>query len=54
MNSWAAMAILVGILALVLIGAFLLIWRRDQTRSHEVADDPSRFTADSRDRSPDQ
>jgi hypothetical protein len=55
MENAFVMAILVGILALVLVGAFLMIWKRDQSRSKEVSEDSGRFTADpsGHDRSPD-
>jgi hypothetical protein len=41
------MAVLVGILAVILVGAFLAVWLRDKNRSQEVADDPGRLDTDS-------
>lgn len=40
-----AMAVLLGILVPVLLGAFLFLWRRDKERSDKVADDPERLDA---------
>lgn len=46
MGSAAWMAVLIGVLAVILVGAFLAVWMRDRNRSHEVADDQGRFEAD--------
>jgi hypothetical protein len=46
MGSATAMAVLVGILAVILVGAFLIVWMRDKNRSQEVAEDPERLDTD--------
>ena len=43
MNSALPMAILIGIVALLLIGFFLMLWKKDKDRSHSVSDDSGRF-----------
>jgi hypothetical protein len=40
------MAVLIGILAVILVGAFLAVWLRDKGRSNDVADDAGRFDTD--------
>jgi hypothetical protein len=50
MGPFSAMAILVGVLAVVLIGAFLFLWNRDKSRSDSVADNPERLDTDSHNR----
>ena len=47
MGSFAAMAIVVGVLAVVMIAVFAFLWTRDKNRSNAVADDPARLDADS-------
>jgi hypothetical protein len=47
MGSFAAMAIVVGVLAVVMIGVFMFLWTRDRNRSNSVAGDPERFDTDS-------
>lgn len=47
MGSATSMAILIGVLALILVGAFLAVWTRDRNRSHEQAGDPGRTDTDS-------
>ena len=47
MGSFAAMAIVVGVLAVVMIGVFMFMWTRDKNRSNFVADDPARQDTDS-------
>ena len=47
MGSFATMAIVVGVLAVVLIGVFVFLWTRDKSRSDSVADDPARMDTDS-------
>ena len=47
MGSFAAMAIVVGVLAVVMIAAFAFLWTRDKDRSNSVADDPERLDTDS-------
>jgi nitrogen fixation-related uncharacterized protein len=43
MGSFAAMGILVGVLAVVMIGVFAFLWTRDKNRSDTEAVDPERF-----------
>jgi len=40
------MAILLGVLAVILVGAFLAVWMRDKRRSHETAHDSGRLDSD--------
>jgi hypothetical protein len=47
MDGATGMAILIGILAVILVGAFLAVWMRDKGRSNEVADDSGRLDSDS-------
>jgi hypothetical protein len=46
MGSATSMAILIGVLALILVGAFLAVWTRDRNRSHEQSGDPARTDTD--------
>jgi hypothetical protein len=46
MGSFASMAIVVGVLAVVLIAVFVFLWSRDKNRSDSVADDPARMDTD--------
>jgi hypothetical protein len=46
MDSVTAMAVLIGILAVVLVGGFIAVWMRDKGRSNEVADDAGRLDTD--------
>ncbi len=46
MNNALAMGVVVGILALIMVGAFLVVWLRDRNRSQEVSGDVQRFGAD--------
>ena len=48
MNSAGAMAIFLVILAVLIIGAFLLVWGRDKGRSQSVADASERLNTDSK------
>jgi nitrogen fixation-related uncharacterized protein len=50
MGPFATMAILVGVLAVVLIGVFLFLWTRDKSRSDSVAENPERLHTDSHNR----
>jgi len=36
------MAVLIGVLAVIMVAAFLVVWLRDRNRSQDVADDPER------------
>ena len=47
MGSFATMAFVFGLMAVLLIGGFLFMWTRDTNRSNAVADDPERFDTDS-------
>ncbi len=40
------MIVLVIVLAVILVGGFLVVWLRDKNRSHAVAEDSGRFDAD--------
>ncbi|WP_162529687.1 hypothetical protein [Nocardioides caldifontis] len=42
----APMVVLVIVLAVILVGGFLVLWKRDKDRSHEVAEDSGRFNSD--------
>ena len=46
MSSAGAVAILVGILAVVMVVVFLTVWGRDKRRSEKVADNPERLNTD--------
>ena len=46
MGSFAAMAIVIVVLAVILIGAFVFLWTRDKNRSQSVADNPERLHTD--------
>jgi hypothetical protein len=48
MSSFAAMSVLVGVLALALLGYFAVMWTKDKGRSDEESADPSRLDADTR------
>lgn len=41
-----AMAVLLVVLAIVLVGGFMTVWKRDKDRSEDVAEDPSRLDTD--------
>jgi len=45
MGPWA-MAILLGVLAVALVGAFLAVWLRDKSRSETVSADSDRSRTD--------
>jgi uncharacterized membrane protein YqiK len=40
------MVVLVIVLAVILVGGFLVVWMRDKNRSHAVAEDSGRFDGD--------
>jgi hypothetical protein len=40
------MVVLVLVLAVILVGGFLVVWMRDKNRSNAVAEDSGRFEAD--------
>jgi hypothetical protein len=42
MGSTAWAAVLMVVVAVVIAGAFILLWVRDKDRANEVADDPER------------
>ena len=44
--EFTAMAILLGILVVVLLGGFFFAWKRDKNRSDDVADDAGRLDTD--------
>jgi preprotein translocase subunit YajC len=46
MNSAGAVAVLVIVLAVVMVGMFMTIWSRDQKRSQKVADNNERLDTD--------
>ncbi len=46
MNSFAIMAVLIVVVAVILIGVFIALWTRDKSRSDEVADDGTRLDTD--------
>lgn len=46
MTSTAWAAVLLGILAVVIVAAFILLWVRDKDRADEMADDPERLDTD--------
>ena len=46
MGSFATMAFVFGIVAVLLIGGFLFMWTRDKNRSQKVADDTERLRTD--------
>lgn len=46
MSSFAAMSVLVGVLALVLLGYFAFMWTKDKGRSDEERGDSSRLHTD--------
>ncbi|HET6562317.1 MAG TPA: hypothetical protein VFG72_10615 [Marmoricola sp.] len=43
MGSFATMAFVFGIVAVLLIGVFMFLWTRDKGRSNDVADNPERL-----------
>ena len=43
MDSFAVMAVVIGVLALVLLGYFALLWTKDKGRSDEEAGDAARM-----------
>lgn len=43
MNSAFAVAVLIGVLAVILAVAFFVVWSRDAKRNDAVADDESRL-----------
>jgi hypothetical protein len=45
-DSFGMMAVLVGVLALVLLGYFAVMWNKDRDRSKEESRDAERFDAD--------
>jgi hypothetical protein len=47
MGSFATMAFVFGLMAVLLVGAFLFLWTRDKSRSDTEAADPERFDTDS-------
>ena len=49
LGPWA-MGILMVVLAVVIIGAFALVWHHDRNRSDGVSEDPSRQRTDRRTR----
>jgi hypothetical protein len=46
MDGVMGMTILLGIVALLLVGFFMAFWKRDKDRSRDVSDDSGRFQAD--------
>jgi hypothetical protein len=46
MDSFAMMAVLVGVLALVLLGFFAVMWNKDKDRSREESHDAARLDTD--------
>jgi flagellar basal body-associated protein FliL len=46
MDSFAMMAVLIGVLALVLLGYFAVMWNKDKDRSKEESRDAERLEAD--------
>lgn len=46
MDSAGAVAILVIVLSVVMIGMFMTVWSRDQKRSQKVADNKERLHTD--------
>ncbi len=46
MGSFASMAILVGVLAVIMVGVFVFLWSRDKGRSDSVAEDSARLDTD--------
>jgi hypothetical protein len=40
------MVVLVIVLAVILVGGFLVVWMRDKNRSQAVAEDSGRFDSD--------
>ena len=43
MGSFATMAFVFGLIAVLLIGGFIFLWARDKGRSDAVADDSERL-----------
>lgn len=46
MGEAGGMVIWIGIMAVLLIGGFLIFWLRDAKRSEKVADNPERLEQD--------
>jgi hypothetical protein len=46
MMEFTAMVVLLVVLVVALLGGFLVAWKRDQSRSDAVADDPARLDTD--------
>ena len=46
MDSFAVMAVVIGVFALVLLGYFALLWTKDKGRSDEEAGDSARMNTD--------
>jgi hypothetical protein len=40
------MAVLIGVLAVIMVAAFLVVWLRDRNRSQDVTDDAERLDTD--------
>lgn len=46
MGSFATMAFVFGLMAVLLVGGFLFMWTRDKSRSDTEAADPERLNTD--------
>jgi hypothetical protein len=46
MGSFATMAFVFGLVAVLLIAGFMFMWTRDKNRSDKVADDSGRLDTD--------